>query len=115
LPNTFLTITLISNFGTFMLYMMTCIIAIVAFKEHHTYSGLKHKWIPLFGLVANAACMLFYLIGPIPWLGGVAGMSWHEPYIALVVAALWGGYGVMYFRKRSTQTGKQMVLVEKAA
>jgi amino acid transporter len=115
LPNTFLTVTLISNFGTFMLYMMTCMIAIVAFKEHHSYNGLKHKWIPLFGLVANAACMLFYLIGPIPWLGGVAGMSWHEPYLALLIAGGWGIYGVMYFRKRSAQLGKQVVLIEKPA
>jgi amino acid transporter len=115
LPNTFLTVTLISNFGTFMLYMMTCIIAMVAFKEHHTYSGLKHTVIPWLGIVANAACMLFYLIGPIPWLGGVSGMSWHEPYIALGVAACWGAYGFMYFRKRSAEKGKQLFLKEKPA
>jgi hypothetical protein len=115
LPNTLVIITLISNFGTFLLYMTTCIIAMVAFKEHHTYSGLKHTLIPWFGLVANAACMLFYLIGPIPWLGGVTGMSWKEPYIALFVAACWGVYGLIYFRKRSTVAGKEMLLKEKPA
>jgi amino acid transporter len=115
LPNTFLTITLISNFGTFMLYMLTCWIAMVAFKEHHSYSGFKHMLVPWFGLLANLGCMLFYLIGPIPWLGGVSGMSWHEPYIALFVAACWGIYGYIYFRKRSTQTGKAMFLAEKPA
>jgi amino acid transporter len=115
LPNTFLTITLISNFGTFMLYMMTCIIAMVAFKEHHSYNGFKHKFIPWFGLIANAACMLFYLIGPIPWLGGVTGMSWHEPYLALLVAAGWGVWGLIYFRKRSGVAGKEMFLKEKPA
>ncbi len=35
LPNSLVIITLISNFGTFLLYMTTCIVAIVAFKEHH--------------------------------------------------------------------------------
>jgi len=115
LPNTFLTITLISNFGTFMLYMMTCWIAMVAFKEHHSYNSLKHKFIPWFGLLANLGCMLFYLIGPIPWLGGVSGMSWHEPYIALAVAAAWGIYGLVYFKKRSAATGKSIYFEQKPA
>src|SRR5665213_2403970 len=34
LPNSVLVITLISNFGTFLLYMTTCIVAIVALREH---------------------------------------------------------------------------------
>ncbi len=111
LPNTLLIVTLVSNFGTFMLYMMTCIIAIVAFKEHHSFNGFKHFFIPIFGLLANLICMLFYLIGPFL----VSGMSWHEPYIALGVAALWGGYGVLYFKKRSAQIGKPMFLKERPA
>jgi amino acid transporter len=109
LPNTLLIITLISNFGTFLLYMTTCVIAIVAFKEHHTFNGFKHFFVPLFGLVANLVCMLFYLVGPF----FVPGMSWHEPYIALFVAACWGIYGLIYFRKRSAVAGKEMFLKEK--
>jgi len=109
LPNTLVIITLISNFGTFLLYMTTCVIAIVAFKEHHTFNGFKHFFVPVFGLVANLVCMLFYLVGPFL----VSGMSWHEPYIALLVAACWGIYGLLYFRKRSTTAGKEMFLKEK--
>ncbi len=109
LPNTLVIVTLISNFGTFMLYMMTCIIAMVAFKEHHSFNGLKHFWIPLFGLAANFLCMLFYLIGPF----FVPGMSVKEPYIALGVAAVWGIYGLIYFRQRSRQTGKEMLLTQR--
>ena len=56
--------TLASNFGTFMLYGLTCVIAIVAFREHHSFSGLKHMVIPVFGVAANLLCMLFYLVGP---------------------------------------------------
>jgi amino acid transporter len=111
LPNTLVIITLISNFGTFMLYMMTCAIAIVAFKEHHTFNGFKHFVVPVFGLVANLVCMLFYLIGPFM----VSGMSWKEPYIALAVAAAWGIYGIVYFKKRSVATGRQVLLTEKPA
>ena len=59
-----LIITLISNFGTFLLYMTTCIVAIVAFREHHSFNGFKHMFVPVFGLLANFGCMLFYLLGP---------------------------------------------------
>ena len=109
-PNTLVIVTLVSNFGTFLLYMITCVIAIVAFKEHHTFNGFKHFFVPIFGLVANLACMLFYLIGPFT----VAGMSWKEPFIALGIAAVWGIYGVIYFMRRSAATGKTIYVTEKA-
>src|SRR3984957_8139653 len=38
-PNTLLIVTLVSNFGTFMLYMVTCIVTIVAFLEHNEFHG----------------------------------------------------------------------------
>jgi basic amino acid/polyamine antiporter, APA family len=109
LPNTLLIVTLVSNFGTFMLYMMTCFIAMVAFKEHHSFSGFKHMFVPIFGLVANLICMLFYLIGPFT----VAGMSWKEPYIALGVAGVWGVYGAAYFLKSSKTKKREMFLTHK--
>ena len=48
--------------------MMSNIIAIVAFREHHSFHGFKHMFVPIFGLFANLLCMLFFLIGP--FLGG---------------------------------------------
>jgi amino acid transporter len=109
LPNTLVIVTLISNFGTFLLYMTTNVVAIVAFKEHHSFHGIKHFVIPIFGLLANLACMLFYLVGPF----SVSGMSWHEPYIALTVAAFWGIYGLFYFVKRSKAAGREIILTQK--
>jgi amino acid transporter len=111
LPNTLVIITLVSNFGTFLLYMMTCVIAIVAFREHHSFNGFKHMVVPVFGLLANLGCMIFYLVGPF----SVSGMSWHEPYIALAVAAAWGIYGLVYFKRRSAATGKSIFLEQKPA
>ncbi|HEX9049531.1 MAG TPA: APC family permease [Anaeromyxobacter sp.] len=108
LPNSLVVMTLVSNFGTFMLYMLTCIIAIVAFREHRSFSGFKHLFVPLFGLVANLVCMLFYLVGPFT----VAGMSVKEPYLALAVCALWGLYGAYYFFTASKKKGRA-VLVQK--
>jgi len=110
LPNSLVIMTLVSNFGTFLLYMLTCAIAIVAFREHHAFSGFKHLFVPLFGLVANLACMLFYLVGPFT----VSGMSVKEPYIALAVVAFWGAYGGYYFLRSSKKKAKP-VFVEKPA
>jgi amino acid transporter len=110
LPNSLVIMTLISNFGTFLLYMLTCIIAIVAFREHHSFNGFKHFFVPVFGLVANFVCMLFYLVGPFT----VSGMSIKEPYIALAVVAFWGVYGGFYFLRSSKRKAKP-VFVEKPA
>ena len=106
IPQSLLWVTLVSNFGTFLLYMMSCFIAIVAFHEHHMHGFIKHKVIPIFGLLANLLCMVFYLVGPF----FVNGMSWKEPYVALVVAALWGIYGAIYFMGRSKKQGKTMMV-----
>jgi amino acid transporter len=105
-PNSLLIITLISNFGTFMLYMMTCLVAMIAFHEHHMYNPIKHILIPGFGLLANLLCMLFYLIGPFE----IAGMSKKEPYIALIFAAVWGIYGAIFFLMRSKKMGRQVMI-----
>jgi amino acid transporter len=109
LPNTLVIVTLVSNFGTFLLYMITCIIAIVAFREHHSFHGFKHVVVPVFGLCANLACMLFYLVGPFM----VSGMSVKEPYIALGICAMWGVYGGIYFLRASKKSSKPVLLVEK--
>jgi amino acid transporter len=107
IPQSFLAITLISNFGTFLLYMMSCFVAVVAFHEHEMHGLIKHKLIPIFGLLANLLCMIFYLVGPF----FVAGMSWKEPYVALAVAALWGIYGIFYFLGRSKKMGRPALVV----
>jgi len=101
IPQSLLVVTLVSNFGTFLLYMMTCIVAMMAFSEHHTFNTFKHVIVPVFGLLANLACMIFYLVGPFT----VAGMSAKEPYIALGVVALWGIYGMVYFSRTSKARG----------
>jgi len=111
LPNSMLIITLISNFGTFLLYMTTCIVAIVAFREHHSFHGFKHMFVPVFGLLANLGCMLFYLVGP----KFVAGMSPKEPFIALGVSAAWIIVGGIYLTMSSKSRGKEVLLTSKPA
>ena len=111
IPNSLLIITLVSNFGTFLLYMMSCLCAMVAFHEHHMHNPIKHILIPGFGILANLACMSFYLIAPF----SVANMSYKEPYIALGVVLVWGLYGAFFFVTRSKKTGKEILLTKPPA
>jgi APA family basic amino acid/polyamine antiporter len=106
IPNSLLIVTLVSNFGTFLLYMLTNLTAIVAFIEHHTFNTFKHVVIPLFGILANLICMLFYLVGPFL----VSGMSFKESYIAFGVALVWGIWGAMYFLTRSKAKGRSTLI-----
>ncbi|MGO9452849.1 MAG: APC family permease [Candidatus Binataceae bacterium] len=110
LPNGLALVTLISNFGTFMVYGLTNVICMVAYREHHMFHGIKHMAIPIFGAVANVACMAFYIIGPIEGLGSV-----KEPLIAVGVSVVWGIYGAIYFIRNSKKKGKETVLVAKPA
>jgi amino acid transporter len=106
IPQSLLVITLMSNFGTFLLYMMTCVVAMMAFSEHHTFNTFKHVAVPVFGLLANLVCMLFYVVGPF----FVPGMSPKEPFVAIGLVALWGIYGLVYFARSSKAKGQAIVL-----
>jgi basic amino acid/polyamine antiporter, APA family len=101
LPNTFLTTTLASNFGTFLLYMLSCITCLVCYHNHPNFKVVRHLVIPVFGLLANLACMAFYLVGPFMGYG-----TKMEPLLALGVALVWGIYGAIYFTRASRRMGK---------
>ena len=105
LPNSLLAITLTSNFGTFILYALSCFLCIVAFHGRPDYSFLKHTLIPGFGLVANLVLMGFYVAGPFFNLG-----TKMEPLTALGIAAMWGLYGAIYFLRSSKEKGKEVLL-----
>jgi len=100
-PNTLTMIVLASNFGTFLLYMLSCVICIVAYQGHPNFSAMKHLLIPIFGVLANLACMLFYIIGPFMGYG-----TKMEPFGALGIAAVWAIYGAIYFTRASRATGR---------
>ena len=110
LPNSLLTMTLASNFGTFLLYGLSCITCLVAYHNHPNFSALRHLVIPLFGLVANLACMGFYLVGP--FLGYGTKM---EPLLALGIAAVWGIYGGIYFLSSSKNKGRTTMVQQRSS
>jgi APA family basic amino acid/polyamine antiporter len=108
MPNSLLTITLTSNFGTFILYALSCFLCIVAFRGRPDYNPLLHLWIPGFGLLANLVCMAFYLISPVFGLG-----TFKEPLLALGISAVWGIYGAIYFLRSSKAKGKAVLLTSR--
>jgi amino acid transporter len=109
LPQTVLLVTLTSNFGTFLLYALSCFICMVAYHKHPKFSVLKHLAIPVFGLLANLICMAFYLIGPFIGIG-----TKMEPLLALGLAAVWAIYGGIYFARSSKGSGRTTLLPNEA-
>jgi hypothetical protein len=85
--------------------MLSCFICMVAYHKHPKFNRLKHLIIPVFGFLANVACMAFYLIGPFMGYG-----SKMEPLLALGVAAVWGIYGGIYFLRSSKDSGRTTLL-----
>ncbi len=109
MPNSLLTVTLASNFGTFVLYALSCVICMVAFHNHALYNPVRHLFIPMFGLIANLGCMAFYLIGPFMGYG-----TKMEPLLALGIAAVWGIYGGIYFMSSSKKKGRTTLITGRA-
>jgi len=109
LPNSLLAITLTSNFGTFILYALSCFLCMVAYHNRPDYSFLLHTLIPGFGLLANLICMGFYIAGPVFGLG-----TSKEPLLALGISAVWGIYGAIYFMRSSKAKGRAILLESKS-
>ena len=105
LPNTLLTVALASNFGTFILYALSCTLCMVAYHKHPNFSVIRHRIIPIFGLLANLVCMGAYLVFPFEGIG-----TKMEPLCALGIAAVWGIYGGYYFLTTGKAAGKTTLL-----
>jgi amino acid transporter len=110
LPNSLLMVTLASNFGTFLLYCLSCFTCMVAYAKHPKYNLLRHGIIPVFGIAANLACMAFYLIGPFMGYG-----TKMEPLLALGIACAWALYGALHFVQIGKAHGKPTLLEQRPA
>jgi len=108
LPQSLLTVTLASNFGTFLLYGLSCVVCMVGYHGHPKYKTVRHFLVPLFGILANLACMVFYIVGPFMGYGTV-----KEPLLALGVAAVWAIYGGVYFTRSSKASGRATLIASR--
>jgi len=109
LPNSLLAVTLCSNFGTFLLYMLSCVTCIVGYHNHPNYKPVRHLFVPVFGVLANLACMSAYLVLPFMGIG-----TKPEPFTALGVAAVWAIYGAIYFLRSSKASGRTTMVSSRA-
>ena len=89
-------ITYLSNFGTFMLYGVTCLVAVYALSREKR-SILTKYVIPLAGLAANAVMMIAVI-----WLAAIGGGATQlAGFIAVATVAIWMALGLAYFALNS--------------
>jgi amino acid transporter len=89
-------ITYLSNFGTFMLYGVTCLICVYALSKERR-SILTKFIIPIAGFAANAVMMVTLI-----WLAIIGGSGTEVAgFIAIVAVAVWMAIGVGYFALNS--------------
>ncbi|HTD50921.1 MAG TPA: APC family permease [Acidimicrobiia bacterium] len=85
-------ITLASNTGTFLVYGLTCIIAIVAFASRHDRHTLKHYLVPGLGALMNIA----ELLGVVYIATNGSGTSPGDAYKALGIVIVWCVLGFVW-------------------
>jgi len=100
-------ITLASNFGTFILYGLTCIWTVVAFKNRKDYRLFKHGVIPVLGLIANVVMVvaILYL-----YITGNAD-SVAEAKICFYIAGGWALVSLLYVGLTSVQKTYRVQMV----
>ena len=104
-------ITLASNFGTFVLYALTCVWTMIAFAGRKEYSLLKHGLIPGLGLLANVAMLIsilyLYIIGNAD--------AQHEAYICFAIAGAWAVVSGIYVVVTNARQGRSLITAPKSA
>jgi len=104
-------ITLASNFGTFLVYGITCVVAIVAFASRHDRSLFKHYAVPGIGALMNLA----ELVG-IVYLAVVAGgATAKDAYIALGMVGAWILLGVVWVMLNPATKGQKLLATPNVA
>jgi amino acid transporter len=89
-------VTLLSNVGTFILYGITNIVAILAFAKERS-SIFKRVVVPIAGFAANVL-----MLGAVVWLGIIGGgdAQW-EALFAVAGTVIWVVVGLAYFAANS--------------
>ena len=98
-------ITLASNFGTFVLYGLTCMWAMIAFAGRDGRGFVKHMAIPFLGFIVNIIMLagIIYL-----YISGNAD-SQAEAFICFAIAGGWAVISAVYVLMSSARKGKAIV------
>ena len=85
-------ITLASNTGTFLVYGLSCLIAIIAFASRHDRHVFKHFFVPGLGLLMNIS----ELLGIIYLSIKAGGSTQTDTVKALAIVVLWIVLGLIW-------------------
>jgi amino acid transporter len=85
-------ITVASNTGTFLVYGMSCLIAIVAFASRHDRHTIKHYLVPGLGALMNLA----ELFGVVYLAITAGGATSKDAYKSLAIVGAWIVIGVVW-------------------
>jgi amino acid transporter len=98
-------ITLASNFGTFLVYGFTCLIAVVAFAHRHDRHWLKHYIVPAIGVLMNVSMLaaVFYLA----FASG--GDSAQDAEYALAIVGVWVLIGLVWVALNPSKRGTKLM------
>ncbi len=100
-------ITLASNFGTFILYGLTCGWTILAFKNRKDFNLLKHGIVPVLGVIANIIMVIAILYLYI--IGNADAVS--EAKICFWIAGGWAAVSLFYVGLTSVQKSYRVRMV----
>ncbi len=104
-------ITLASNTGTFLVYGLTNLIALIAFWSELKATIVKHKLIPALGVLANLAAL-----GGVIYLSVSAGGSTQkDTVIAVGIVAVWMLLGVIWLVVNTRRMKHPLLVDEKPA
>lgn len=93
-------ITLASNFGTFLVYGLTNLIALIAFWGRPTANMLKHTIVPILGLAAN-----LLMLAAVLYLGiHGGGASATDAKVALGIVVVWLVVGIVWLFANSASS-----------
>ncbi len=102
---------LASNVGTFLVYGMTNVIAVLAFWHRAERSLGKHVLVPILGAVANVA-MLVAVVG---LSIGAGGSTQTDTLVALGVDAVWMVVGTVWIVASSRSASRSLLVKPSAA
>jgi APA family basic amino acid/polyamine antiporter len=103
-----------SNIGTFLVYGLTNVIALIAFWSAHERGFIKHRLVPFVGAIANLGMLfgVFYLAV----LAGNAKNAQGQPIVgsqtqsdaltAIIVVVVWFVAGAVWFAWNSRRLGR---------
>ncbi|HET7487096.1 MAG TPA: APC family permease [Acidimicrobiales bacterium] len=103
--NTLTQITLASNTGTFIVYGLTCLVALVAFASRHDKAFLKHRVAPALGFLMNLA----EFFGVIYIAVKSGGATSRNAYIALGMVAVWVVAGGIWVAMNPKMRGVKLI------